>query len=182
MFANGQSADYIVIKKKNNRTVHSYFAGAFLSAVAFNGFNVNGYIKDIRNDSIFVLQQDTRLVGTDFGTAIDTAFYTIGFDYREIRRFNTSSRYVQGFSPGQRSGGFLPRILPPLMVLGGVGYLVLELVNGEYRHESITAHHKLPSMIVAAGVASGGFIWSRLQRKKDNASEKYQVIYVHKKL
>lgn len=180
--ANGQSADYIVIKKKNNRTVHSYYAGAFLSAVAFNGFTVNGYIRDIRNDSIFVRQQDTRLFGTDFGTAVDTAYYTIGFDYREITRFNTSSRYVQGFSPGERSGGFISRILPPLMVLGGVGYIVLELVNGQYRHESVDAHNKLPSLIVAAGVASGGFVWSRLNRKKDKASEKYQVIYVHKKI
>ncbi|MBA4167433.1 MAG: hypothetical protein H0X41_07825 [Chitinophagaceae bacterium] len=176
-----QSADYIVIRKKNNRTMQTYFAGAFISAQAFNGFNVNGYIKDIRHDSIFVQQQDTRLAGTDFGTVIDTAYYTLGFDYHEIERFNISSKYIHGFSPGQKRGGFLPRILPALMTLGGAGYLVLELVNGQYRHESIDAHNKLPSLIIVAGIAASGFTWSRLQKKSRNAPEKYQVIYVHKK-
>jgi hypothetical protein len=176
-----QSADYIVIRKKNNRTMQTYFAGAFISAQAFNGFNVNGYIKDIRHDSIFVQQQDTRLAGTNFGTIIDTMYYSLGFDYREIERFNISSKYIHGYNPGSKSGGFLSRILPTLMTLGGVGYLVLELVNGQYRHESVSAHNKLPSLIVASGVAVAGFAWSRLQKKSQNAPEKYQVIYVHKK-
>jgi len=179
--AGAQSSDYIVIKKKNNRTIQTYFAGAFISAVSFNGFNVNGYIKEIRHDSIYVRQQDTRLAGTDFGSIIDTAYYTLGFDYREIQRFNVSSRYKHGFSPGQRNGGFIARILPALMTLGGAGYIVLELVNGQYRHESISAHNKLPSIITAAGIAAAGFTWSRLQKKNQNATEKYQVIYVNKK-
>ena len=140
-----------------------------------------GYIRDIRHDSIFVLQQDTRLAGTNFGTIIDTMYYTLGFDYKEIQRFNISSKYRHGFNPGQRSGGFVGRILPALMTTGGVGYLALELVNTGYRRESITAHDKLPSLIVAAGIAAAGFTWSALQKKARNSPEKYQVVYVHKK-
>lgn len=179
--ASQSSSDYIIIKKKNNRTLQTYFAGGFISALAFNGFNVNGYIKDIRNDSIFVVQQRTVLAGTAFGSVIDTSYYTIGFDYREIQRFNISSRYVHGFNPGAKRGGFVSRVLPTLMTLGGAGYLVLEIVNGTYRHESLDAHNKLPSLIVAAGVMAGGITWSALQKKSENASEKYRVIYVHKK-
>ena len=42
LWLSAQSGDYIVIKKKNNRTMQTYFAGAFISAQALNGFNVNG--------------------------------------------------------------------------------------------------------------------------------------------
>ncbi len=176
-----QSSDYIVIRKKNNRTLHSYYAGAFISATAFNGFNVNGYIKDIRHDSIFVVQQSTQLVDAAFGTTIDTLYYTIGFDYREIERFNFSSKYIHGFSPGQQKDNFLTRMLPPLMTIGGGGYLVLELVNGAYRHESIDANNKLPSLIIAAGVMAAGITWSSLHKNRMVRPEKYKVIYVHKK-
>ncbi len=161
--------------------MHSYYAGEFISAQAFNGFNVNGYIKDIRHDSIFVVQQATQLAGTAFGSTIDTSFYTIGFDYREIEKFNFSSKYTHGFNPGLREDNFFARILPSLMTLGGGGYLVLELVNGAYRHESVDANNKLPSLIIAGGVMAAGITWSALRKNRLNKPVKYKVIYVVKK-
>lgn len=178
--AAAQSSDYIVIRKKD-RVVHTYFAGGFLSAQALNGFNINGFIRDIRHDSIFVVQQNTELAATDFGSAIDTVFYTLGFDYKEVSRFNVSSRFVHGFRPGAKTGGFFGRILPTMMTIGGLGYVVLELVNGQYRHEQVDAHNKTPSLLVAGAVAAGGIVWSRLQHAAERRPQRYEVLYVHKR-
>jgi hypothetical protein len=39
-----QSSDFIVIKKHNNRTLMTYYPGAFISAITHNGFSINGFI------------------------------------------------------------------------------------------------------------------------------------------
>ena len=52
-----QSSDFIVLKKRNNRTLKTYAPGSFISAVTYSGFPINGFIKEIRHDSIIILQQ-----------------------------------------------------------------------------------------------------------------------------
>ena len=56
-----QQSDFIVLKKPNNRTLKTYYPGSFLSAVTFNGFTINGFITDIRNDSIIIQQKETTI-------------------------------------------------------------------------------------------------------------------------
>jgi hypothetical protein len=168
-----QSSDFIVIKKHNNRTLKTYYPGAFISAVTHNGFSINGFIKDIRHDSIIILQQQRQLQATDFGTTLDTLSYTIGIDYREVKKFQFTSQYTWG-----RKRGFASVTLPALMKLGGVGFLVLELVNTGYRKESITANNKILPLGIAAGVAATGFAITYFQNRSDKAGGKYKVVYV----
>jgi hypothetical protein len=168
-----QSYDFIVIKKHNNRTLKTYYPGAFISAITHNGFSINGFIKDIRHDSIIILQQQRQLKATDFGTTLDTLSYTIGIDYREVKKFQFTSQYTWG-----RKRGFSSVTIPALMKLGGVGFLVLELVNTGYRKESITANNKLLPLGIAAGVAATGFAITYFQNKSDKAGGKYKVVYV----
>ena len=168
-----QSSDFIVIKKHNNRTLKTYYPGAFISAVTHNGFSINGFIKDIRHDSIIILQQQRQLKATDFGTTLDTMSYTLGIDYREIKKFQFTSQYTWG-----RKRGFTSVTIPALMKLGGVGFLVLELVNTGYRKESITANNKILPLGIAAGVAAAGFAITYFQNRSDKAGGKYKVVYV----
>jgi hypothetical protein len=168
-----QSSDFIVIKKHNNRTLKTYYPGAFISAVTHNGFSINGFIKDIRHDSIIILQQQRQLQATDFGTTLDTMSYTLGIDYREIKKFQFTSQYTWG-----RKRGFTSVTIPALMKLGGVGFLVLELVNTGYRKESITANNKILPLGIAAGVAAAGFAITYFQNRSDKAGGKYKVVYV----
>jgi len=168
-----QSSDFIVIKKHNNRTLKTYYPGAFISAVTHNGFSINGFIKDIRHDSIIILQQQRQLKATDFGTTLDTMSYTLGIDYREIKKFQFTSQYTWG-----RKRGFASVTIPALMKLGGVGFLVLELVNTGYRKESITANNKILPLGIAAGVAAAGFAITYFQNRSDKAGGKYKVVYV----
>jgi len=168
-----QASDFIILKKRNNRTIKTYYPGAFISAVTINGFNINGFIKVIRNDSIILQQQETRLMGTEFGSAVDTLKYTLGINYREIEQFNYTSKYVWGHRKG-----FAVITLPKLMIVGGIGYLALELVNTAYRGESINDHNKLPTLAISAGVALAGFVWQETQKQSNKAGGKYKVVYM----
>ena len=168
-----QPSDYIVLKKRNNRTLKTYFPGTFISAVTYTGFNLSGIIKQIKNDSVFIEQREVRQVPTQFGVpALDTIIHTIRLHYQEIRAF-----YYAGSGSGRKrsyGGGLLKSI----MMIGGTGFIVLELVNTAYRGESLSDGNKLTVLGIAAAVAATGFLWQHLQNRKTNAVKKYKVVYV----
>lgn len=168
-----QTSDFLVLKKRNNRTLKTYYPGAFISAHTYNGFFVNGFIKQIRNDSLIILQEETRLVAAEFGSVVDTVSYTIGLDYHEIKTFHYTGNYTWG-----RKRGFAQITLPKLMKIGGIGYIILELVNSTYRKESLSENNKVVPLAIAAGVAATGFAITYFQNKIDKAGGKYKVVYV----
>jgi hypothetical protein len=167
-----QPSDFVILKNRHNRTLKTYYAGEFINAETYNGFSVNGFIKYIRNDSIVIQQQETRLMATDFGSALDTLKYTMGFDYRDIKIFNYSSNVWGG------KKGFAQVTIPKILMIGGIGYIVLELVNTVYRGESIDSHDKLESLGIAAGLALTGFIWQSVQNANEKVGNKYKAVYM----
>lgn len=168
-----QQSDFIVLKKWNNRTIKTFYVGSFISAQTHRGFNINGFIADIRNDSIYVRQEERQLMGTEFGSTLDTVRFTIGIDYREISRFNYTKNYKWG---GKK--GFVQVALPKIMMIGGVGFIILETVNTIYRKESFNDDGKLVSLGVAAGVAVAGYLWQQWQDRSNKAGGKYKVVYM----
>src|SRR5688572_11463372 len=175
MFAELKSQDdFIVLKKKNNRTLKTYGQGSFLSAKTSTGFQLNGFITAIRNDSVFIRQQETKLVSTEFGQTIDTVFYTFGFDHRIITAFYFDNQY----GTNMRKRGFAQTTLPIIMIAGGTGYIILELVNTVYRKESLNEGNKLVSLGIAAGVAATGIFLTTMNKQKDKVGKKYRVHYI----
>lgn len=172
-----QPSDYIVLKKKNNRTLKTYFPGTFISAATYTGFNLNGFIKQIKNDSLFIEQLEIRQVPTQFGTPIlDTTIHTIRLHYTEIRAFYYTNARPRDGSRMKRS--FAGGLLPAIMTRAGTAFIALELVNTAYRGESLSEGNKLTLLGVAAGVAAIGFLWQQLQNRTVDAGQKYKVIYV----
>lgn len=169
-----QPSDYIVLKKKNNRTLKTYFPGTFLSAVTYTGFTLNGVIRQIKNDSVFIEQWEVRQVPTQFGVpALDTIVYTIRMHYQEIRQYLYTTNRAGAST--RRGGGMIQQI----MIIGGTGFIVLELVNTLYRGESLSDGNKLTVMAIAAGIAATGVLWKHLQNRGDRKGKKYIVIYVN---
>lgn len=174
LIASAQPSDYIVLKKKNNRTLKTYFPGTFLSAVTYTGFTLNGVIKEIKNDSVFIEQFDVRQVPTQFGVpALDTVVYTIRLHYQEIRKYLYETT-GSGSRRGRRGG-----LIPQIMVVGGIGFIVLEVVNTLYRGESFSDGNKLTAMGIAAGIAATGLLWKHLQNRGERTGKKYKVVYVN---
>ena len=171
--ANAQQSDFLVVKKHNNKTLRTYYEGSYLSAETWDGFAINGIIVAIRNDSIIIRQLVTQLVGTQMGSKIDTLVYTFSFYYGQIKKFNLKADDITG-----RKKGFAVLSAPNLLIIGGVGFIVLELVNTAYRHESINENNKLASLGIAAGVAATGFIWKYIAKKRNKVGGKYKMVYV----
>jgi hypothetical protein len=169
-----QESDFIVLKKKNNRTIKTLYPGSFISGETYNGFRINGFITVIRNDSIYIRQEERQLVNGGFGTVLDTVIFSVGIDYREIKQFNYSKKYKWG---GKR--GFAVVALPKIMMIGGVGFIILESVNTIYRKESFNDDGKLLSLGVAAAVAVAGYLWEHRQEKASQVGKgRYKVVYI----
>lgn len=176
-FVVAQQSDFIVLKNKNNRTLKSYFPGTFISASTYAGFNINGFIKSIRNDTLLIEQQDIRQRPTQFGVPVlDTVVFEVPVYYRDLFKFEYKSH--KGPSGESRRTGFSEVTIPRIMTIGGAGYLILELVNSAYRKESLSDGNKLTGLAIASGVAAGGVIWSTILRRNDRAGGKYKVVYI----
>lgn len=173
VLAFSQQSDYIVLKKRNNRTLKTYYPGAFISAETYSGFPINGFIKDIRNDSIILRQEETRLFATEFGSVLDTLAYTLSVDYHQIKKFHYTSRYTWG-----RKKGFATVTLPVIMMIGGAGFVVLELANTAYRNDKLGDQKKMFSLGIATAVAATGFLIKELSKNNEKVGGKYKVVYV----
>lgn len=172
-YASAQPSDYILLKQRNNRTLKTYYAGSYISADTYDGFGLNGIIIAIRNDSIIVQQHETKLVPSEFGQKIDTFRYTMGVYYNQIKKFN----FVK-FDAAGRKGGFAQVTIPRLMIIGGLGFAGLELINTAYRRESLTQNNKLESLSISAGVAVTGILWNFISKNRNKVGGKYRVVYV----
>ncbi len=173
-----QQSDFIILKKKNNRTLRTYYPGAFISALTYSDFEINGFITAIRNDSIIVRQEELRLMAAKegMGTEVDTLIYTIGIPYDHIKQFNYQKNYSWG---GRR--GFVQVYVPKLMILGGLGFVVVEGVNTLYRKESFKDGNKLAALGIAAGVAAAGWLIETSKQRNKKVGKKYKVVYIKAK-
>jgi len=168
-----QKSDFIVLRNKQSRTVRSYFPGAFINADTYAGFTLNGIIKKIQHDSLYVEQQNVYQVPTQFGTpTLDTVKFLIPIYYKEIRRFNYE---IDG---SHRSAG-KSMVMPKLLLYGGAGYITLELVNSAYRKESLNEGNKLTTLAVAGGVALTGLVWQELKKSNQRKGKNVTVEYIN---
>lgn len=161
-----QASDFIVVKKRNNRTVKTFFPGLPISFETVDKRQANGMIEAIRHDSIFVKEWDIRPMLNSFGIpVVDTvAAYISGFHYKEIGKVDVSNRMkLQEVTPGR------------ILIIGGTGYILLNLINGAIQHQSITSSKNLTSLGIAGGAVAAGLLANYISRHKN----KYHVEYVH---
>lgn len=162
-----QVSDFISVKKRNNITLKSYFPGAYLSCRTVYGNDLNGIIQAIHNDSIFLKEYDVRPVPNPWGTyTIDTlGSRLVAFNYRDIQtvifKKSESFSYIKNGT---------------VLIVGGVGYAALNLINGAYLKESIIGKTNRKSLAIALGIAGTGFLMNRLYRRQ-NSEKKYKIIY-----
>ncbi len=164
-----QMGDFISLKRSNNRHLASYFKGSRIELQHVNGQLINGPIEDVRNDSIFVRQWQIVSYITQLGTSkVDTLGSLIfGLHYQEIFRIVHNKKQSWGFV---RNGS--------LFMIGGVGYAVLNVINGAYRKESIGDSENVRSLAIAGAVAGGGFLLNRLHRHREKNGKNYKIVYV----
>ncbi|MBZ5859044.1 hypothetical protein [Flavihumibacter profundi] len=165
-----QMSDFISLKKMNGKHVATYFKGSYIIFQHVNGQQIEGLIDAIRNDSVFVRQWQIQTYMTTLGTTkVDTVGYFVHkMHYKEIRTIipdkKESWRFVKNGS---------------IFMIGGLGYVALNLINAAYLHEPVNDPANMRSLGIALGVATGGFILNRIYRKKEREGKKYKIEYVH---
>jgi hypothetical protein len=161
-----QASDFIVVKKRNGRTIKTFFPGLSITFETTDKRGISGTIAAIRHDSIFVREYDIRpVMGIGNVPTIDTLGTLMsGFYYKEIEKVDVSDR--MGFSeitPGR------------ILIIGGAGYALLNVINGAYLHQSITSSKNLTSLGIAAGAVGAGLLANYIKKH----ANKYHVEYVH---
>ncbi len=165
-----QVSDFVTVKKKNNRTYTTYFPGSSINCVTTQGYNLNGIVDAVHNDSVFVRQFDIRYTPTTLGVnRIDTmGTYVLGIHYKEIDVV---------VIPRSESFGYVKN--GSIFIIGGLGYALLNVVNGKYLKQSLTSQENLKSLGIALGTAGFGFLLNRLHISNNRNGKKYLVEYVH---
>jgi hypothetical protein len=140
-----QSSDMINITRKNGRHLKSFFAGSPITFQTKRSNYVNGIIKNIKNDSLFVKTYVMGRYMTSYGfTVIDTAnSFTTGFSYKEISHIKLDTRK-----------SFVRKNLGGLLIAGGAGYAALNIINRTSSKEPIGGKENIKNL-GSAGAAIG---------------------------
>jgi hypothetical protein len=164
-----QSLDYLSVRKKNGQVVKNFYAGSTIVLQLTDGSYVNGPVQTIRNDSVHVTVYDIRYAPTPWGGYVRDTISTniVPVPYKEISRI-----YLQ-----QRRG-FFQRKTGPLLMLGGGGYLLLNVTNGAFHGQSITDADNLRRIGLAAGAFGIGFLFQKLLASDGFSKKKHQIIYI----
>lgn len=160
-----QASDFISVKKRNNRTIKTFFPGLNINFTSTGNRQVSGLITDIRHDSIFVKMWDIRVVPTSLGvTMLDTAgSYIIGLHYKDIAKVDVSDRMK-----------LQQVILGPILIIGGGGYIALNLINGAYMKQPVTDSKNLGKLEIAAGAVGAGLLINYIRKHRG----RYVIEYI----
>lgn len=166
----GQSLDYISVRKQNGQVIKNFYTGSNILLQLTNGSYLAGPVQAIRNDSVFVTIFDVRYYPTTWGTYVRDTIATIiaGMPFSEIRRVQLNRRRT-----------FFQRSTGPLLMLGGGGYLVVNLLNGAFYDYPITDARNVRRISIAAGAAGLGYLFTRLFASDGFSKKKHQLVYVN---
>src|SRR6476660_9763330 len=89
-----QSLDYISVRKKNGSVIKNFYSGADITLQTTSGMYLQGPIRTIRNDSVYVILYDIRYLPTVFGTYVRDTISTViyGIYKNEISRILIKKR------------------------------------------------------------------------------------------
>jgi hypothetical protein len=165
--ANAQKGDFITIRKKG-QTFKTLFTGSMVHFRSVTGDWYNGRIVDIANDTIFFREVIVQQVPTPWGVSrLDTMTTFIRkihyHDIAAIPRRETSFGYIKNGS---------------LQMIGGAGYMGLNLINSGIQHYAPFGRENRGQLIAAAGVFAVGKLLHTLRKPFLLIGEKYTLTYV----
>ena len=167
--SSSQFSDFIKVKKKNNRTIKTYFPGSAISFKTVYGNYIKGVVYAIHHDSVFVKEYDVRAIPNMWGvSSVDTlATFIIGINYNDIETMAFKKSESFGFV---RNG--------TIFIVGGLAYAALNVFNGKYLKQSLSGPENRKSLAIALGVAGTGLLINRWHKYSNRNGRRYKVEYV----
>jgi hypothetical protein len=162
-----QTGDMIVIKK-DGKGVKTFMKGLVATFKTTSGNWVNAQVYDLRNDSIFFKDIIVRQVPTQWGVPrLDTMATVIrGLHYEEI---SSIPKRAESFS-FVRNG--------TLFMIGGAGYVGLNVVNSAIVPYPLFSKDNTPGLIAGAGVFGLGKLMQKLNKSEITVGKKYTLYYL----
>jgi hypothetical protein len=161
----------ILILKKNNRTLQTFFPGNEIIFNTSSGY-YNGFIQSINHDSLFLVQYDVRQIPTSLGVYVmDTlATYHFAINYKQITSFgkNRNKKFNWSASGGTLLGGGI------LLTTVGLGTWLFTKSN--------TPYHASPYLVGGAALLGGiGYLLVKSNSKGLALGKKYSLEYIQVK-
>ena len=159
-----QGSDMVVLKKGPERTLKTYLSGSQIHFVTIAGTEVQGMIRKIQKDSLYINIYDERAAYTIWGTSFwDTVSVGLSrYHIKEVREI---------FKPREKFS-FIKNGL--IFMMGGSAYAILHSVNALYLKQPI-----IPStMAISGAVALTGFALGRIHKKTITLGNKYYLQYI----
>ncbi len=168
LYGNSQPSDLLVLKK-NNRTVQSFFPGNEISFSTSSKYYYDCFIKNINHDSLFLIQYDIRQMPTTLGVyVLDTvATYPFAINYKEITGFgkDRNKNFNWSGSGGVLLGG------GTLLTLVGLGTWVFSKPNTQY--------YASPYLVGGSALLAGvGYLLAKSGNKQMILGKKYSLEYI----
>ena len=159
-----QGSDMVVLKKGTDKTLKTYIAGSQIHFISIAGNEVEGNIKKIERDSIFIHTFDSRAAYTMWGTSFwDTVSVSLSrYHISEIREI---------IKP--RSGfGFIKNGY--LFMIAGISYAILHVVNAPILNQPI-----IPGQLaVAGGITATGVVLNRVHKNTVKLGKQHYLQYI----
>ncbi|HSF45514.1 MAG TPA: hypothetical protein VLA58_05865 [Chitinophagaceae bacterium] len=159
------SFDMVVLRDVNGRTIKSYFQGIPIVFGTTSGRYVEGTIRKIERDSIFVQKYDVRRAMTMWGTQVQdtvgifwTAYHTNEVSW--IRKPKAKFEFV-------RDG--------TIFMIGGTAYAALHVFNAAYLGEPVV----WSTVGISMGIAAAGFVMHKLRKRKYTIGHGYILKYIN---
>jgi hypothetical protein len=159
-----QGSDMVVLKKGADKTLKIYIAGSQIHFISIAGNEVEGNIKKIERDSIFIHTYDSRAAYTMWGTSFwDTVSVSLSrYHISEIREI---------IKP--RSGfGFIKNGY--LFMIAGISYAILHVVNAPILDQPIIPGQ----LVVAGGITATGVVLNRIHKNTIKLGKNHYLQYI----
>ncbi len=159
-----QGSDMVVLKKRNNRTLKTYFPGLQIHFITMSGSEVKGTVRKIAKDSIFINIYDERRAYTIFGTSFwDTI--AVGLARYHINEIREVVKPARGF--GFIRNGYL-------FMLAGTSYAFLHVFNSAIYKEKVDPK----TLAFCVGSIGTGLLLKRVHRNTVRLGKRYYLQYI----
>ena len=158
--ANSQAS--VLLLKKNGRTIERFYSGKDLVFNTKEGMPVRGRLDSIIRDSLFLTYFQEQRVMTQFGTS--TTQITGKFDLK----FSLAN--VGSMSRPKKS-----QLIPGILILGGLGYTTVNIVNTVRDGEPPFGKDNIGYVLAGLGSATAGWLIAKSRRTKYVIGDKYTL-------
>lgn len=166
----GMAQSDILILKKNNRTIQSFFPGSEMIFSA-NSRYYDAYVTSIERDSVFLIQYDVRQVPTNLGVyMLDTITrYRFNVSYKDITDFGKIRKnFDWSASGGALFGGGI------LLTTAGLATWIFAKPH--------TRYYARPELVIGAAALAGvGYLIMKTGNKNMKLGKKYTLHYLNVK-